>query len=108
MKIVRAYRYALDPTSAQEQTFLSHCGAKRFAFNHMLALVKATLSQREAERSYGIGEADLTPFVNWSAFVLRKEWNARKDTAAPWWRENSKAGGQSYSGSSVDAHLRSA
>ncbi len=90
MKIVRAYRYALDPTPVQEQTFLSHCGAKRFAFNHMLALVKANLSQRDAERSYGIAEADLTPCVNWSAFALRKEWNARKDTVAPWWRANSK------------------
>lgn len=87
---MRAYRYALDPTPDQEQAFLSHCGGKRFAYNHMLALVKSNLSQREAERSYGIAEDDLTPYVNWSAYGLRKTWNARKHTAAPWWAANSK------------------
>ena len=38
----------------------SHCGAARFAFNHMLGVVKANLDQRSAERSYGITEQELT------------------------------------------------
>ncbi len=87
---VRAYRFALDPTTVVEQQLRSHCGAVRFAFNHMLAMVKANLDQRAAERSYGIVESDLTPALNWSAYGLRKRWNEVKDQVAPWWRENSK------------------
>jgi putative transposase len=56
----------------------------------MLALVKAVMDQRAAERSYGIGEDLLTPTLGWSLPALRREWNARKQTVAPWWRENSK------------------
>ena len=85
-----AYRYALDPTPAQERALRSHSGAARVAFNWGLARVKANLAQREAERSYGIAEADLTPALSWSLYSLRKDWNAAKDTIAPWWRECSK------------------
>lgn len=48
------------------------------------------LNQRRAERSYGIGEDDLTPSMSWSAYSLRKSWNAAKNEVAPWWGENSK------------------
>lgn len=85
-----AYRFALDPTPAQERALRSHAGAARVAFNWGLARVKANLAQREAERSYGIAEADLTPSVSWSLYSLRKDWNAAKDQAAPWWGECSK------------------
>ena len=85
-----AYRYALNPTPAQERALRSHAGAARVAFNWGLALVKANLSQREAERSYGITGDDLTPNVSWSLYSLRKAWNAAKDTVAPWWAECSK------------------
>ncbi|WP_222719386.1 hypothetical protein [Actinokineospora xionganensis] len=40
--------------------------------------------------SYGVAEADLTPWLNWSAYSLRKDWNQAKEAAAPWWGENSK------------------
>jgi putative transposase len=56
----------------------------------MLGLVRATLEQRAAERSYGVAEPDLTPAVGWSLAALRREWNRRKGVAAPWWAENSK------------------
>jgi IS605 OrfB family transposase len=85
-----AYRYALDPTPAQERALRSHAGAARVAFNWGLARVKANLGQREAERSYGIAGADLTPAISWSLYSLRKDWNAAKETVAPWWRECSK------------------
>ena len=85
-----AYRYALDLTPAQSTAALSHVGARRFAFNHMLALVKSVMSQREAERSYGIPDELLTPPMDWSACGLRKLWNARKRGVAPWWAQNSK------------------
>jgi putative transposase len=87
---MRAFLFALDPTPAQEQAFRSHCGAQRFAFNFGLALVRANLDQRAAERSYGIPEPDLTPAVSWSAYGLRRAWNAAKHVVAPWWAENSK------------------
>lgn len=88
--IIRAYVFTLDPTPAQQRMLASHCGAARFAFNHMLGLVRASLGQREAERSYGVAEDALTPAASWSAYSLRKHWNAIKDEVAPWWAENSK------------------
>ena len=48
----QAYRFALDPTPTQVRLLESHCGAARFAFNHMLAFVRAVADQRAAERSY--------------------------------------------------------
>src|SRR5438045_2592831 len=89
VRVVRAYRFALDPSPAQEAAPRSHCGAQRFAFNWGLARVKANLGQREAERSYGPEEL-LTPAVSWSAWSLRKEFNAVKRDVAPWSAENSK------------------
>jgi putative transposase len=56
----------------------------------MLALVKATMDQRSAERSYGIADEDLTPRLGWSLPALRRTWNRRKNGCAPWWSENSK------------------
>jgi putative transposase len=90
VRVIQAYRFALDPTPAQQEALRSHCGAQRFAFNWGLARVKANLGQREAERSYGVPEELLTPVVNWSAWRLRKDFNAAKCRVAPWWSENSK------------------
>ena len=89
-RVLRSYRFALDPNPVQEQQLRSHCGAQRFAYNWGLRLVKANLDQREAERSYGISESDLTPAVSWSAYGMRKLWNQTKADVAPWWPENSK------------------
>jgi uncharacterized protein YijF (DUF1287 family) len=50
--VVRAYRFALDPTPAQARDLERHAGAARFAFNWALAAVKANIDQRRAERSY--------------------------------------------------------
>ena len=86
----QAYRFALDPTPTQLRRLASHTGAARFAHNHMLALVKAVMNQRAAERSYGLSEPELTPVVGWSLPALRKAWNQRKGDCAPWWGENSK------------------
>src|SRR2546430_2537847 len=88
--VVQAYRFALDCTSIQARALASHAGAARFAHNHMLALVKAVLDQRTAERTYGIAEKDVTPSQGWSLPALRKTWNVRKGACAPWWAENSK------------------
>ncbi len=97
MKVICAYKYALDPNSSVEQALYAHCGAARFAFNLMLAHVKAVLDQRAAEQSYGLAADELTPAANWTAYGLRKVWNRRKhqvavaaDTGKPWWNEYSK------------------
>lgn len=85
-----AVRVALDPTPAQVRALRSHAGAARVAFNWGLARVKANLDQREAEATYGLSGDDLTPYVDWSFYGLRKAWNAAKGLVAPWWAENSK------------------
>ncbi len=81
MRVLQAYQYALDPSFAQEQALRSHVGARRFAFNWGLALVKARLEARAH------GEAVAVP---WTMRALRDEWNRHKGDVAPWWRENSK------------------
>ena len=90
MIVYQAYRFALDPTPSQVRGLASHAGASRKAFNWALGLVKAQLDQRDAERSYGIPAAELTPLVSWSLPALRKRWNEVKTQVAPWWAECSK------------------
>ncbi|MFU8874601.1 IS607 family element RNA-guided endonuclease TnpB, partial [Micromonospora sp. SL4-19] len=90
MKVVQAYRYALDLTPAQERAVLTQAGAARVAYNWALARVKAVMDQRAAERSYGVPEELLTPTVGWSLPKLRKVWNHAKAEVAPWWAECSK------------------
>ncbi|MFB4296222.1 IS607 family element RNA-guided endonuclease TnpB [Actinomadura sp. NTSP31] len=90
MRVHQAYRFALDPTPAQERNLYRHAGAARVAYNWGLARVKANLAQRDAERSYGLTGDELTPPVSWSMYSLRKDWNQVKDQVAPWWAECSK------------------
>jgi putative transposase len=87
---VQAHRFALDPSPDQVRVLESHCGAARFAFNHMLDVVKTNIDQRAAERSYGVADQDLTPAQGWSLAKLRKTWNQVKSDVAPWWEANSK------------------
>jgi putative transposase len=88
--VIRGYLFALDPTDQQVEAMRSHCGAQRVAYNWCLARVLANWAQRAAEQTYGLSGDQLTPWINTSAYGLRKAWNAAKDTAAPWWAENSK------------------
>uniref|UniRef100_UPI001EF4325E helix-turn-helix domain-containing protein n=1 Tax=Frankia sp. CIT1 TaxID=2880974 RepID=UPI001EF4325E len=89
MKMLQAYRFALDPNSAQLAGLRRHAGAARFAYNWGLARVKAALAQRDAEQSYGLTGDALTP-VPWTLPALRLAWNAAKHRVAPWWAECSK------------------
>ncbi len=81
MQVVQAYKFALDPTPATERACRSHVGARRFAFNWGLALVKARADAR------GRGEDVDIPYT---LPALRRAWNRAKVHVAPWWRENSK------------------
>jgi putative transposase len=87
---VQAYKFALDPDPADTQNLRRHAGAARFAFNHMLGRLNAVKAQRQAEASYGVAEADLTPWQGWSLPDLRRTWNHIKQWVAPWWAECSK------------------
>ena len=77
-----AVKVALDPSPAQEKLLASHAGGARFAYNAMLARVKA---------AFDTGES-----IDQSFYALRKQWNMDKDALAVgedgviWWAENSK------------------
>jgi putative transposase len=77
VKVMQAYRFALDPTPAQERAVRSHAGAARFAWNWGLAKCK---ERCEAEGKW------------YSAIDLHKLWNETKkaDPALSWWSDNSK------------------
>ncbi|HEX7165080.1 MAG TPA: helix-turn-helix domain-containing protein, partial [Trebonia sp.] len=72
-----AYRFALDPTPAQQRALRSHAGAARFAWNWGLHQCRQRYA---AERKW------------YSAAELHRLWNAAKkaDPALGWWAENSK------------------
>ena len=75
--VVQAYRFALDPSPAQQRALVSHAGAARFAWNWGLA--------RCQERYAAEGKW-------YSGAELHKLWNAAKktDPGLAWWGENSK------------------
>ncbi|MFB9185008.1 IS607 family element RNA-guided endonuclease TnpB [Dactylosporangium sucinum] len=87
---MQAYKFALDPSDTQVLGLRRNTGAARFAYNHMLRRVSAVREQRAAEASYGVAEADLTPWQGWSLPDLRRTWNDVKQWVAPWWSECSK------------------
>jgi putative transposase len=80
------FRFTLNPNQAQHRHLLGYAGTARMVFNHQLARVKANLDQRAAERSYGIGDADLTVSLSWSKVSLINhvnEWKDGRATDAP-------------------------
>jgi putative transposase len=87
---VQAYKFALAPNDPQVGSLRRNTGAARFAYNHMLGRVWAVKAQRAAETSYGVADADLTPWQGWSLPSLRRTWNEIKHQVAPWWAECSK------------------
>ncbi|GAA4263663.1 IS607 family element RNA-guided endonuclease TnpB [Dactylosporangium darangshiense] len=87
---IQAYKFALDPSDAQVLGLRRNTGAARFAYNHMLRRISAVQAQRAAEASYGVPEADLTPWQGWSLPDLRRTWNEIKQWVAPWWAACSK------------------
>ena len=71
MKVNQAYRFALDPSVAQERALRSHAGAARFAWNWGLAKCQ---ERYEAEGRW------------YSGTGLHKLWNSEKkaDPALAW------------------------
>jgi putative transposase len=63
------FRFALDPTPAQEQMLAQHAGASRFAYNECLRFVSDALTARRVEPSIQ---------VPWSGYDLINAFNAWK------------------------------
>ena len=76
------FKTALAPTSDQVDKLSSHVGAVRFSYNWAVNYVQ---SNWEA-----VKKDPTVPYVNISAYSLRKELNGRKGVIAPWWEQNSK------------------
>ena len=76
-KVTQAYRFALDPSPAQQWALQSHAGAARFAWNWGLARCR---ERYQAEGRW------------YSGIELHRIWNDVKktDPALAWWSENSK------------------
>ncbi|WP_406046042.1 transposase [Micromonospora sp. NBC_00898] len=85
-RVKQGFRIELAPTAQQRARLAQHAGLSRVAENFCLALVKAALDQRTAERSYGVPHEHLTP-VPWSAPALERAWRAAHPTRYPWFTE---------------------
>lgn len=82
----QGFRVELAPTPAQRSRLGQHAGLSRVVENFCLEKVKAALEQREAERTYGVQEPDLTQ-VPWSAPALERLWRLEHRDRYPWFTE---------------------
>ncbi|MDZ7677327.1 MAG: IS607 family element RNA-guided endonuclease TnpB [Acidimicrobiales bacterium] len=85
--VTRAVVFGIDVSPSEERLLRSYCGARRFAYNWVLATVAENLETRRAEREAGVSDDELTPSVSWSYYSFTKLWNGVKGEVAPWWRE---------------------
>ena len=67
------FRFCLDPTVEQHEVLARHAGASRFGFNQCLGMVKAALTQKEADPNLD---------VPWTGFDLINAFNGWKRTEA--------------------------
>lgn len=98
--VLRAYRFALDPTSDQLSSLEQHAGTARWAFNHALAVKMEAHKQWRAEVdarvSTGVDEKTArtqvkVPIPN--SFAMKSAWIKIRgdetkglDGVSPWWR----------------------
>jgi len=90
--IIKGWTVALVPSPQQAARFRRDDGARRFAHNWAVAQIKQAFDQ-------GTHAGKHDPAV-WSAWSLRKRWNAVKAETAPWWAECSK---EAFSNGIADA-----
>ena len=89
--IVRAYKFALKPTTSQEQKLRQHTGGARFVYNRLIAQWRDDIHTRAEEKERGIPDSELTPFTfKLSTYDMRNYWNHIKGGCAPWYSEVSK------------------
>ncbi|SEU44208.1 RNA-guided endonuclease InsQ/TnpB family protein [Nonomuraea wenchangensis] len=82
----QGFRVELAPTLEQRARLGQHAGLSRVVENFCLEKVKAALEQREAEKTYGIADSDLTP-VPWSAPALERLWRLEHRDRYRWFTE---------------------
>ena len=89
--IVRAYKFALNPTASQEQKLRQHTGGARFVYNYLISQWRNDICTRTKEKERGVPEDELTPFAfKLSTYDMINHWNRTKRECAPWWSEVSK------------------
>jgi len=89
--IVRAYKFALKPTTSQEQKLRQHTGGARFVYNYFISQWRDDIRTRTEEKEHGVLEDELTPFTFKSfTYDMINYWNHTKRECAPWWPEVSK------------------
>ena len=89
--IVRAYKFALKPTTSQERKLRQHTGAARFVYNHLISQWRDDICTRTEEKERGVPKDELTPFAfKTSDYDMINYWNRTKRECAPWWSEVSK------------------
>lgn len=84
----QGFRIELAPTPEQRRRLGQHAGLSRVVENFCLEKVKAALEQREAERTYGVSESDLTS-IPWSALALERLWRLEHRDRYPWFTAES-------------------
>jgi putative transposase len=58
-RVKQGLRVQLQPTAEQRQRLGRHAGLSRVVENFCLELVKATIEQRNAGKTYGVPEAEV-------------------------------------------------
>lgn len=100
-QILKAFRFALDPTPSQEADLFRYAGAARWAFNHALAAKVAAHEewrrQVAALVESGVDEATARKQIKVpvpTKPTIQKAWNQTKgdtrigeDGCCPWWHE---------------------
>ena len=84
---MQAYTYVLKPSAEQEEALLSHLGASRFAYNHLLSLVLDNWDENRQRKELG-EEVSPGDWIATNHFGLTSKWMEVRDEVAPWWREN--------------------
>lgn len=79
----QGFRIELRPDPEQRTRLGQHAGLSRVVENFCLELVKAALDQRDAERTYGVPDGELTS-VSWSAPAMERAWRQAHPVRFPW------------------------
>jgi putative transposase len=89
VRVTQAFTYRATLPVSLEPVACSHLGGSRFAYNHLLSLVKQNWDQVAAEKAASGDGLHTTEYLSTTHFGLLYAWQAVRDEAAPWWAENS-------------------
>jgi len=100
-EILKAFRFTLDPTPAQEADLRRYAGAARWAFNHALAVKVAAHEQwrtqvsalvesgvaEDAARKQAKVPMPMKPAIQKAWVLTRGDSRKEQDGTCPWWHE---------------------